>query len=93
MISICYGHKPCPFKMSSTKKYFPDTLLNEAKARQHIMQMISIKVGDKAFLLKSDSEIELACNIVASYHNQYVSTAPKDDGWEYDTNEIESVCI
>jgi hypothetical protein len=91
MISICYGHRPRPFDMSSTKRYYAETLINEAHARLNIHQAITLKVGDEIFRLATDSEIMLAAQIVASYHNQYVSTAPPDDGWEEETNMIESL--
>jgi hypothetical protein len=93
MLSLCYGHKPRPFSMSATKKYYSETLLNEAFARRNIKQTISLKVGDEIFPLCTDEEIVIASKAVASYHNQYVSSAPEDDGWEEDTNRIEQECI
>jgi len=90
MLSLCYGHRPRPFDMSSTKRYYYETLYNEAEARSHIRQRITLKVGDEIFPLSNRQEIILAAKVVASYHNQYVTTAPPDDGWELDTNEVEA---
>lgn len=89
MISLCYGHKPRPFDMSSTKRYYPETIMNEAKSRKVLKQAISLKVGDEIHPLQSESDTALASWVVAVYHNQYVTSAPDDDGWEQETKEIE----
>ena len=73
MISLCYGYKPCPIWMSSTSKYYPESLVNEAEKHLRINQEITLKVGEKHFPVSNDGELMLAANVVASYHNQYVT--------------------
>lgn len=76
MISLCYGHRPVPLPMTSTSNYYHEWLLADIKRYHNCRQRITIRVGDQDISLKTKEEIELATKIVASYHNQYVSTVP-----------------
>lgn len=82
MISLCYGHRPCPIWMSSTSRYYPETLVNEAEKHLRIDQQVTVKVGDQHFQVNTPEELALAASLVASYHNQYVAQMGCDDHWE-----------
>jgi hypothetical protein len=83
MISLCQGHKPKPLWMSTTSRYFPEQLLNEAYKYQNADQMITLQIGNEFFHLKSREELILGARIVAAYHNQFVTSI--DPSAEYST--------
>lgn len=89
MLTLCYGHRPHDIDMSSTSRYYPEHILNEADKHIRINQNITVKVGSEYFALDTREEIELAAKLVASYHNQYVCTASLDEGYYREAEEIE----
>lgn len=89
MLSLCRGHRPCRIEMSSTSKYYPEHLINMAEQYMRINQQITLEVGRYHFPLNSSEELALAANIVAFYHNQYVTVNPDDDNWYREPEEPE----
>lgn len=65
--------------MSSTHRYYPEHLINMAEQYMKINQQITLEVGREHFQLQTEDELKLAASIVASYHNQYVTTVPCDE--------------
>lgn len=84
MISLCYGYKPCPIWMSSTSKYYPESLVNEANKHLKMYQEITLKIGEQHFPVLNEGELLLAANVVASYHNQYVTQEGCNNFYEED---------
>jgi cell division protein ZapA (FtsZ GTPase activity inhibitor) len=68
--------------MSSTSRYYPETLVNEAQKHLSIDQQVTVKVGEQHFQVNTPDELALAANMVASYHNQYVAQLGSDCYWE-----------
>jgi len=90
MIWLCRGYRPVRIDMSSTKRYRWETLVDVAERYKRINQQITLEMGTEFFRVNTDDEIVLACKLVASYHNQYASTAPEDDGWMEETEAMEA---
>jgi len=62
--------------MSSTSRYYHEHLVNAIKRYANMNQQVTVQVGSMYFKINSPEELELAAKLVASYHNQYVSTVP-----------------
>lgn len=89
MLWLCRGYRPVRIDMFSTKRYRWETLLDIAERYQNINQQITLELGTSFFRLHTLQELILACKLVASYHNEYVSTAPEEDGWYEETEQME----
>ena len=84
MLWLCWGHRPVRIDMSSTQRYYPETLINMANEHRTWNTDVKIELNGKYFPLNTPEELELAAQLVAWYHNDYVSTAPEDDYFEED---------
>jgi len=89
MLWLCRGYRPVRIDMSSTKRYRWESLVDVAEGYIRINQQITVEFGTEFFRVNTPDELVLVCKLVASYHNQCVSTAPEDDGWFEETEQME----
>jgi hypothetical protein len=87
---LFYGSGPCPFHMSATKRYEPCELQRRADKLLQNNQRLFLQVENEFHPLKP-VEIPLAAALAASYHNQVCHNIPQDDGWNAETQLMESM--
>ena len=89
MLALCKGHRPQTISLSSTERYFPEHLLNLAGPLGHSRYPIYLKVCNTYLPIRNKTELDLAAQIVATFHNEHVTSAPFEDHWHAETEAME----
>lgn len=92
-MKLCFGHRPHPFTLDSTRHYLPEELECKAFRLFENNQIITLQIENEYIPVVTHEEVSFACKIASSYHNQISSNVPQDDGWNTETAEMESLAV
>ena len=91
MIGIAVGYYKEIKNFDSNREYIGDEIKEYIQSKKTIPVYLHID-GDH-FLLEDDSQISLASEIVACYHNEVFCNKPPNDGWDEETQWMEEKAI
>lgn len=95
---VCYGWGRTALPLSREQRYHADSLMDMLRpyfavystASPLLRVPIWVHIEDEFVRLEGEREITLACRLASIYHNNVVSRAPMDDGWNEETALMEA---
>lgn len=90
MLSILIGYQKYELPLDNNIQYIGDQIYNRIITTS---RPLWLHMDGSHFKLTTDCQIHLACDLVATYHNEVLYNRTRDDGWMQETLLMEERAV
>lgn len=90
MLSILVGYQKYELTLNNNTQYVGDQVYNRIITMN---RPLWLHMDGSHFKLTTDCQIRLACELVATYHNEVFYNRSRDDGWMQETLRMEESAV